>query len=465
MSYRRLLGRMLVVCAVIAGVTVLALAAQVNAITVSFVYLVAVLLLAAWGGSRAGIVASLAASGCFNFFFLPPTGTFHIAEVENWVALGAFLAAATFASRLVARERAVAAEAESRRREITALYELSLDLFASASTPGGLDAATARALRRIGVLSGGFVPDTAGSVDWVGAPADLETHRLIAESPAPFPQLRIPVEVGGRPVGSLVVYGAGAPRATLEAVARMVGLAVERERLLGERARLRGIEESDAMKTALLRAVSHDLSTPLTAIGLQVEAIRRRLGSDSEGAAAIESLALAAGRLERRIGSLLAMARLEAGLFEPRREPSPAADLFRAAREPFAHLAPARRIEVRVATECPDLDVDPSLIVEVLTNLIENAHRASPPGAPIELAASVDPEDRGRVRLDVNDEGHGLEAAMSAAEGGARRGLGLEIARAFALAHGGSVTLSPRSPRGIRARVQLPATTLVEATP
>ena len=450
---------------VIAAATAAALAARANAITVGYVYLVAVLLLAVWGGLRVGIAASLAATVCFNYFFLPPVGTLHIADAENWVALFAFLLAATIASRLVARERQRAIEADDRRREIAALYELSLDLFTANATPAALDQATARALSAMGARSGGFVMFEAdGQEAWVGSPAHYETHRLLADSPAPFPQLRVPVEVGGRAVGELVAYGSAAPGATIDAVARLVGLAVERERLLAERARLQGIEESDALKTALLRAVSHDLATPLTAIDLHVAALARHLRADAEGAATLQRLAEASHRLERRIEGLLAMARLEAGRSEPRREPSPAADLFRAAREHAAQLAPERRIEARVEPGCPDLDVDPSLVVEILANLIDNAHRASPAGAVIELAAASSPGAPARVWLDVLDAGHGLGATHGSAESASRRGLGLEIARTFAAAHGGSVTLVARQPCGVRARVELPAAAAAEAS-
>lgn len=449
---------------VVALATVLGLALRANAITVGYLYLIAVLLLAVWGGLATGVVGSLLATGCFNYFFLPPTGTFHVADTENWVALGAFLAAASIASRLVARAERRAVEAESRRREIQALYDLSLELFTVGPAAAALDQATARALRGIGAQSGGFLVAAEGGGDeetsWIGSAADRETHRLLMAGGETGAGTRVPIDIDGRRVGTLVAYGVQAPRATLDALARLVALAVERERLLAERARLAGLQESEALKTALLHAVSHDLSTPLTAIGLHIEGLKREVRG-GEGAATLAALAESAGRLERRIGSLLALARFEAGLARPRLEPSPAADLFRVAREHVAHIAPARQIETRVAADCPELEVDPSLVVEILVNLIENAHRASPPAVPIELVAERDPDDATRVRLEVRDQGHGLQA--STGDAGARRGLGLEIARSFAAAHGGRVDLQPRPSGGVCARVVLPAAAKVEA--
>ena len=146
------------------------------------------------------------------------------------------------------------------------------------------------------------------------------------------------------------------------------------------------------------------------------------------------------------------MARLEAGNFVPRAEPTPPADLFRAVRE---HLPLVTNLRVEVTDDCPDVLADPSLTVEVLVNLVENAYRASPPNSPIELVAHRHPLDRDRVRLEVLDRGGGIGESDTA-----RRGLGLEIARTFAAANGGEVTLANRPGGGAMARVDLPAAVL-----
>src|SRR4029077_7777052 len=142
------------------------------------------------------------------------------------------------------------------------------------------------------------------------------------------------------------------------------------ERFIEESSHLQALRESDALKTSLLRAVSHDLSTPLTAIGLQVERLQRQVGADPE---TVADLAEQTGRLRRRIENLLAMARLEAGNFVPRPEPTPPADLFRLLRE---HLPLVTNLRVEVSPDCPDVFADPSLTLEVLVNLVENAYRA-----------------------------------------------------------------------------------------
>jgi len=360
----------------VGAVTAAAHASHLHQPAVGFLFLLTVLFLSIWGGLAVGLLTSVLATACYNFFFLPPLYTFAIADAENWVGLAAFLVTSVVVSRLVVAARVEAARAEERRRQ--------------------------------------------------------------AE-----------------------------------------GLAVERERLLAERAHLQALREGDELKTSLLRAVSHDLTTPLTAIALHTEALRRAAAAAPALEEAAAAIADETARLRRRIDNLLAMARLEAGRLQPRPEPTPPADLFRAVREHLPLVFARRLVTVRVAADCPDAEVDPSLALEILVNLVENAHRASPLSAPIELAAERDPANAARLRLEVRDSGPGIPAELVGEAAGApawaegpalgdwpRRlpdgdvpplGLGLEIARSFARASQGSLSLANRPAGGAVARLVLPA--------
>jgi two-component system, OmpR family, sensor histidine kinase KdpD len=379
-------------------------------------------------------------------------------------------------SRLVANEQRRAEEAEARRKEMEALYELSVDLFVATNRVGALGDAAGRALRSIGAQGGALVlfPGLSGRGDVVVATGD---HRLdgpdallesvgrsgeTVEVPAAdgARDAYLPLALGGHASGVLLVRGTRADRHALASVGRLVALAVEREKFLEERTHLEALRESDSLKTSLLRAVSHDLRTPLTAIRLGLERLRR----SSADTAGVDAVSAETERLSRRIDNLLAMGRLDAGTYVPRPEPAPPADLFRATLESLPLVLAGRSVGVSVAPETPDVLADPTLAVEILANLLENAARAAAPPAALELAAEPHPTDAGRVRLDVRDRGAGVPAEVKrAASSGAspaeagRGGLGLVICASLARAMGGSVALLDRPGGGTIARLDLPA--------
>jgi two-component system, OmpR family, sensor histidine kinase KdpD len=220
-----------------------------------------------------------------------------------------------------------------------------------------------------------------------------------------------------------------------------------------DNAHVRALRESEMLRTSLLRAISHDLTTPLTAITIHTEALRRKAERDEELKATVAGIAGETGRLHRRIDNLLSMARLEAGRAKPRREPTPPADLFHAVRENLPLVFDHRPVTVHVDDDCPDANVDPSLALEILVNLIENAHRVSPQGAAIELTARA---QEAMVRIEVLDRGPGMPTAIADTDV-AQRGLGLEIARSLAIANGGRLDLVPRDGGGTIAQLDVPA--------
>ncbi|HKR63058.1 MAG TPA: DUF4118 domain-containing protein, partial [Thermoanaerobaculia bacterium] len=298
-------------------VTAIGRAMRLNANAVGFAYLIVVLIASMRGGLFAGMAASIAATLSYNFFFFPPLYTFTIHDAANWVALAAFLVTSVVVSRLVIAARVQAERAEQRRNELASLYGLSVELFT-----GPLGEAAGRALSLLGAREGGLVlfdgsPYRQNVLWWIGERRD-EIEELIAGigrhkepleiSSALGRDVYLPFLVGGKTTGALVARGTEASLAALVSAARLVGLAVERERFIEETAHLEALRESETLKTSLLRAISHDLTTPLTAITLHTEALRRNVDDD-----AVAGIANEASRLHRRIDNLLAMARLEAG--------------------------------------------------------------------------------------------------------------------------------------------------------
>jgi two-component system sensor histidine kinase KdpD len=467
-----------------AAITAIGRAMNFNSNTTGFAFLIVVLLSSLRGGLIVGTVASIVATLCYNYFFFPPLYTFTIHEQSNWVALAAFLVTSVVVSRLVVAARIEADRAEQRRKELETLYGLSIDLFTATNRAGALGEAAGRALTLLGAREGGLVLFDGSQyrqnvVWWTGDKPD-EVEDLIAgiarhKEPLEIPSTAgrdayLPLLIGDKATGALVARGTDASKQALISASRLVGLAVERERFIEENAHVQALRESETLKTSLLRAISHDLTTPLTAITIHTEALRRKAENDQELKSVVAGISDETGRLLRRVNNLLAMARLEAGKARPRPEPTPPADLFRAARENLPLVFQSRPVTIRVEEDCPDAKVDPSLALEILVNLIENAHRVSPDGAPLELRARVHPLDPGQVRIEVLDRGPGMPPGVADADGNllaaatsdvAQRGLGLEIARSLAAANGGTIGITPRQGGGTVARLDVPAAPLL----
>jgi two-component system sensor histidine kinase KdpD len=470
----------------LAAVAALGSRLQLNPSTVGFAFLIVVLGASLAGGLLVGTIASIVATLCYNYFFFPPLHTFVIQDPSNWVALSAFLVTSVTVNRLLVAARQQTEQAERRRAELETLYALSIDLFTATNRVGALGEAAGRALTLLGARHGGLVlfdgdANRQEVIWWSGEKPDGIEDRIsgVVGREEPFDvvsplglDVYLPLVVVGKTIGALVACGTAASRQALESASRLVALAVERERFIEENAHLQAVRESEALKTSLLRAISHDLTTPLTAITIHTEALKRKAVADAQLQEPVNGIAGETARLRRRIDNLLAMARLEAGRAKPRPEPTPPADLLRAVRENLPLVFAARPVRVHVDDDCPDVNVDPSLTLEILVNLIENAHRVSPPGAPLELLVRRHPLDPLQVRIEVLDRGPGLPAGVADRDGNlvagttsdvAQRGLGLEIARGLAAANGGTIGITPRPGGGTVARVDLPAAPLPSA--
>ncbi len=339
---------------------------------------------------------------------------------------------------------------EAARAATATLVVLALTLAASAA---GANALTAAFLYFLGVLLAATFGVLAAAAAAVAATACLNFFFL-----PPLGSLHLADSANWFALAAFLVAG-GLTSHLVSRAREEARLARERAQglkdLLEERERAEALRRSDRLREALLRAVSHDLASPLTAMGFEIDTLRREL-SGLPAAATVEELGRQHARLRRRIEDLLALGRLEAGAVAPRPEPPPPADLFRSARE---SLAPWRRpVIIQVEPNCPDLLVDPSLALEIIVNLMENADRASPEGTAIQLVAGRDGDG---VRLGILDRGHGVPGLAPGEVVGAGQlatgGLGLDIASRFAKACGGQVRLEAGAVEGITAWVTLPA--------
>ena len=369
--------------AVIGIISVTALLApirdQINHTTVALALLLVILFVATLWGSRPALLASVLGMICFNFFFLPPVGTFHIADPDNWIALAAFLITAITAGQLSARAKRRAEEAEAGRREIERLYNELQDAFERASHAEAL-------------------------------------------------------------------------------------------------------KQSEKLKTALLDAVTHDLRTPLTSIKASITTLLDDAHEETDGEQPVtldaesrqemlEVINEESDRLNRFIGGLIELARIEAGEMHLRRRWGAVDEIVSAALARAKALTRGHEVEVEIESELPVVRVDERALSEVVYTLIDNAAKYSPPGTVIRINARCDSE--GLIQIAVEDKGDGIPTELRervfdkffrATRDGdisthqpSGTGMGLAIARGIVEAHDGKIWIeSSANGKGTRVVFTLP---------
>jgi two-component system sensor histidine kinase KdpD len=420
------------------------------AVSTGVIYLLAVLAISTYWGLWLGLLTSLLSAAAFNFFHIPPTGEFTIAHAENWVGLGAFFVAAVLASSVAELARARAEEAELRRREAVLAADMARLLFGGTSVADALDETGARIADALRLPWARIV---------LGARSDVPDERSI------------PLEHRGEPIGAVIVPGSADPMAVerlrdrvAPALGTLLAAALERDRLQVEAVEADALRRSDEIKTALLRAVSHDLRTPLTAIVASGDALSSASLTADERTALSDALTSEASRLSRLVEQLLDLSRLEAGAAEPRREWSSVEEIAVAATE---QAGGSSRFKVSVDRDVPLIHADAAQLERALFNVLENAARHSSDNRVSVRARVVG----SNLMIRVVDQGPGIpEAELERVfepfhrGDGARRGhrgsgLGLAIAKGFIEANGGRIWAESLPGQGTSIVIQLPVPT------
>ena len=301
-----------------------------------------------------------------------------LADSRNWLALLVFVATSVVVSELAARSR-------RRAREASLLAEIATSL-----------------------LEHGTVGDELERISEEAARALHAEHAEITLGP----ELREGYELtaSGRRVGTIRLEGGGrdaSTRRVLPALASLLGVAIDRERLEHEAFEAEALRRADAIKTALLRAVSHDLRTPLMAISTSAGALARPdlAIDDADRADLLATILAASDRLDHLVGNLLDLSRLQAGAAEPEQELIELEELAAAALEELG--VDAARVEVSLPDESPAVSVDPHQIQRVLVNLVENALKYSPSGEPVRVQVTTTGSE---ASVRVIDHGPGVPA-------------------------------------------------------
>jgi two-component system sensor histidine kinase KdpD len=420
--------------------------------SLSVAYLPAVLLLATFWGLGLGVFTALLGAAAFNFFHLPPTGQFTIADSRNWVALAAFLIVALVAGTIGELARARAQEAERRRAQADRAAALAPELLLGADTPGALATTARRVAEALGLSSAGIEPGVA--------PADQRraAHALNDADGRQLATLLVPRGLAAEDEARLRTR-------VVPTLAALVAIAQRRDALQAEAVETAALRRSDDIKTALLRAVSHDLRTPLTAIVAAGHALgTASLTAEERGelsAAVVEE----GTRLAVLVDKLLDLSRLQAGGASPRQDWVTIEDLVTAAGEGLRG-GPAD-VRLVVAPDVPELRLDAAQLERAFANLLENAQRYSDGPVWVHARRSGD-----RVVVSVVDTGPGIAPAEHdrifepfyraqppggpASGGWSGSGLGLAIVKGFVEANGGTVAVESLPGQGTTFLISLP---------
>lgn len=430
---------------------------HVNQTTVALTFLLAILAVSAVWGMVVAIFMSVSAMLLFNYYFLPPVGTFTIADPQNWVALAAFLITSIVGSQLSARIRREADEAHSRRREVERLYEFSQKLLGEGNVIQLMNAIPNYVVDCFEAgASELFVPQKdkfyrsgygAAQIDEEQMKTAYVRDELFSDPAEPLHF--VPVRLGVKPIGSIGISGAVLSRQTLDAIGSLVAIAMERARAVEQLSETEAERQGERLKSALLDSIAHDFRTPLTSIKAAVTDLLASRGRDEQQQQELLTIVNEeCDRLNHLVEEAAEMAKLEAGELELHFQPVTVETLIEAA---LGHLRKSlgdRSVTLQIGEGLPSVRADLDLAKDILVQLVDNANLYSKKDTPITISA----EPAGDfVAISVADRGPGIDPFEQGMvfdkfyRGKDQRylvrgtGMGLSIAKAIVSAHGGTI--------------------------
>ena len=417
------------------------------AVSLGVVYLLAVIVASIFWSFRLGMLTAFASAVAFNFFHLPPTGQVTIEDSRNWVALAAFFVTAAIASTLAELARSRAQEAEARRREADLIAELARTLLGAPEVDTALPVAAERIASALelpsAALRRGVPPDQPGRLS-----LPLVHHRTRLGT------LIVPAGIDPENLARL-------NERLIPGLEALLAAAIDRESLLNATVETEALRRSDELKTALLRTVSHDLRTPITAIRAAAEALTSPTIGEEDRADLREAIIDDSDRLAGLVDNLLDLSRLRTGTAEPSTDWTSIEEVIEAA---IDHLdIDPDRFQRSIDDSLPFIRADAAQLERVFVNLLSNAARYSN-GERVSVRAR---EVTGRVVIRVVDRGPGIrdrdlsrifEAFYQGSDGPSHSGagLGLAIVKGFVEANGGQVSVETLPGQGTTFVVEFP---------
>ncbi|KAF0250065.1 MAG: two-component system OmpR family sensor histidine kinase KdpD [bacterium] len=460
-----------------------------NNTTIALSLLLVVQVAASLQGLGPSIVAAVVGMICFNFFFLPPVGTLTISDPQNWVALSAFIITAIISSHFSARAKSRAEDAEKRREDVWRLHEFGRIIIATPDLESAI-ATISRQVVEIFKLEYCciFTPDKDENLQKVALVTELANiDSLIKEEIIldvfQLGEIKIasnyndyyptnnnvtqtaeiayvPLRMGIKCIGVMVVTSGSLERTLLEAIAGLVALALERARFLQEVSYTETLRQSDKLKSALLASVSHNLRTPLTAIQTCIDSLLQKNVSWDKDTfnELLTIISEETHRLSQVVSNLLEMARIEAGELKVNKTWTVLSELFTNALQRCNIALRDHKIEIDLSEDLPLVKIDSILLEEVLVNLLENAAKYSPKQTKITLAAQL---KNNELIISVQDQGCGIapkeqekifnkfyRAQFDEKTSVSGLGMGLAIARGIIEIHQGKIWVESQLSKG-----------------
>lgn len=447
---------------------------HVNSPTAAFSFLLLILGLATRLGLKESIIASLASMLAYNFFFLPPIGTFTIADPQNWVALFVFLVTAITASQLSSSARRKAEEAASREREVQRMYDFSRALMLREEDRTLRDQITQKISELFDVDDVSFYDREADSICKI-RPEDSPLKETLLREVAASGQLRrepdssspiVPVHLGGRSLGSLGVAGENRiSEVALQTIAQLTAIALERARAQDVAARAQAARHNEQLKSTLLDALAHEFKTPLTSIKAAVTTVLSRGKAGEMEQDLLTVIDEETDHLNNLVNEAIELARIGAGPVKLHRERCSAHDLISSAVAHLRKLREERALEVTIERDLPQIEIDRRLSELALRQLLNNALKYSSPSSQIQVTAVNQGES---IVIGVSNAGPGIAKAehdlifekfyrgREVRAGVPGTGMGLAIAREIIEAHGGRIGLKSEPGKEVQFSLSFP---------
>jgi two-component system sensor histidine kinase KdpD len=445
----------------------------VNSTTVGFTYLLLILIVASTWGFLEAASASVLATLVFNFFFLPPVGTFTIADPQNWVALSSFLATSLIASRLSAKAKTRASEAVERQRDLERLYTFSQAvLLIDRSAPFAKQ--LVEKLAEIFDLQAATLYERhAGEFYCVGisGPEGLEDDLRLAALPEGLstkqrpPYVIVGVRRGSEPVASMALRGATMPDSVLQGVANLVAIGLDRARAQDLAQQVEAARQSEQLRTTLIDAMAHEFKTPLTLIKAATTSLLANPDVPLESRQ--EQLQIAdeeAEHLRELIDDAIEMARLDTARIELHPEIASLDDTLQDVLPSMRTEIDEHPVQIICNDPLPAMAFDKRLMKLAIRQVLDNALKYTSAETLVEMTAQV---RDGVVSVEVTDHGKGIPVdeqsrvfdrfyrGPSVKHQIPGSGLGLSIAHGIVQAHKGELTVSSR-PGLTTFRISLP---------